>query len=80
MTSWVVMILLFAVAYLYYENKDLRRSKNEMIDYLRAKHETEIKKLIENKKDPLKNQSDSQPKNESQASYIDCDFDDKTPF
>lgn len=74
------MILLFAVAYLYYENKDLRRSKNEMIDYLRAKHEAEIKKLIRNKKDPHKNQWDGQPKNESQASYFVCDFDDRMPF
>ena len=79
-TGWVVLILLSAVAYLYYENKDLRQSKNEMINYLKTTHEAEIKRLMENKKDAVKNQKVSQPKTDSQKSYIDCDFDDTIPF
>jgi hypothetical protein len=31
-----------------YENKDLRQSKNTMIDYLRATDEAEIKRLMKN--------------------------------
>jgi hypothetical protein len=35
---------------------------------------------MENKKDPVTSQKTSQPKNDSQGSYIDCDFDDTIPF
>ena len=79
-TGWVVLILLSAVAYLYYENKDLRKSKNATIDRLIAKHEAEIKMLTANKKEPIKTQKTTQSKNELQGSYIDCDFDDTIPF
>lgn len=79
-TGWAILILLSAVAYLYYENKDLKRSKNTTIDYLRTKHEAEIKRLMENKKEPVKTQKSSQSKTDSQGSYIDCDFDDTIPF
>lgn len=78
-TGWAILILLSAVAYLYYENKDLRQSKNSIVDYLRVKHEAEIKKFMESKEStkpvmPIKSKSD--PK----GSYIDCDFDETTPF
>jgi hypothetical protein len=45
-TGWAILILLSAVAYLYYENKDLRQSKNSIVYYLGVKHEAEIKKLM----------------------------------
>jgi hypothetical protein len=80
LTGWVVMILLCAVAYLYYENKDLRQSKNATIDRLVATHEAEIKRLTANKKEPIKTQKTTQSKNELKGSYIDCDFDDTIPF
>ena len=78
--GWVVMILLCAVAYLYYENKDLRQSKNTMIDYLRSTHEAEIKRLMKNQKETVKTQKTNLSKTDSQNSYIDCDFDDTIPF
>ena len=79
-TGWVILILLSAVAYLYYENKDLRQSKSTTIDRLRATHAAEIKRLMENKKDLATSQKNSQPKNDSLGGYIDCDFDDTIPF
>ena len=79
-TGWVVLILLSAVAYLYYENKDLRQSKNSMIAYLTAKHEVELNRLMENKKEPVKPQKTMLSKTDSQGSYIDCDFDDSIHF
>jgi hypothetical protein len=75
-TGWVVMILLSLVVYLYDENKSLKRSKDSTITYLIAKHETEIKMLMENKKEPVKTLS----KPNSQGSYVDCDFEDTIPF
>lgn len=78
--GWVVLILLSALAYLYYENKDLRQSKNATIDRLIATHETEIKRLTANKKEPIKTQKSNPSKTDSQNSYIDCDFDDTIPF
>lgn len=80
LTGWVVLFLLSAVAYLYYENKDLRQSKNTMIDYLRTKHEAEIKMIMESKKEPIETKKTSQSKTDSQNGYIDCDFDDTFPF
>lgn len=74
------MILLSLVAYLYYENKSLKGSKDSTITFLIAKHEAEIKRLMENKKEPVETQKLTKPKTDSQGSYIDCDIDDTIPF
>ena len=78
--GWVVIILLSVVAYLYDKNKILKQSKDSTIAYLIAKHETEIKMLMENKKEAIKTQKTCQSKTDSQGSYIDCDFDETIPF
>lgn len=57
-----------------------QKCKSVKTDYFPEKHESEIKSLMENKKEPLETQKLRQSKTDSQGSYIDCDFDDTIPF
>lgn len=57
-----------------------KKSKSVKTNYLRTKHEAEVKKIIENKKEPVETQKTNQSKTDSKGSYVDCDFDDTIPF